>query len=61
MSRILLVLLRLEVATNVIAEVEEFVITGIDLDGLTIDWINIAEVGDYLEFVRKRWWRHSAL
>ena len=37
-------------ATNVIAEVEEFVITGSDLDGLTIDWINIAEVGDFLEF-----------
>ena len=36
-------------ATNVIAEVEEFVITGTDLDGLTIDWINIAEVGDYIE------------
>ena len=37
-------------ATNVIADVEEFLITGSDLDGLTIDWINVAEVGDYLEF-----------
>ena len=37
-------------ATNVISDVEEFIITGSDLDGLTIDWINIAEVGDFLEF-----------
>ena len=38
-------------ATNVIADIEEFVIQGIDLDGQTIDWIGIAEVGDYLEFL----------
>ena len=38
-------------ATNVIADVEEFVIQGIDLDGQTIDWIGIAEVDDYLEFL----------
>jgi len=37
-------------ATNVIADIEEFIITGNDKDGLTIDWINVAEVGDYLEF-----------
>jgi hypothetical protein len=37
-------------ATNVIADIEEFIITGDDKDGLTIDWINVAEVGDYLEF-----------
>ena len=39
--------------TNVIAEIEEFVITGNDKDGLTIDWINVAEVGDYLEFLHQ--------
>ena len=38
-------------ATNVINEIEEFVIQGVDLDGQTIDWIGIAEVGDYLEFL----------
>ena len=38
-------------ATNVMADIEEFVIQGIDLDGQTIDWISIAEVGDYLEFL----------
>jgi len=37
-------------ATNVIADIDEFVITGNDKDDLTIDWINVAEVGDYLEF-----------
>ena len=37
-------------ATNIIADIEEFIITGKDLDGLTIDWLNVAEVGDYLEF-----------
>ena len=37
-------------ATNVIADVEEFIITGIDLDGQSIDWLNVVEVGDYLEF-----------
>jgi len=36
-------------ATNVIADIEEFIITGIDLDGQSIDWLNVAEVGDYLE------------
>jgi len=36
--------------TNVIADIDEFVITGNDKDDLTIDWINVAEVGDYLEF-----------
>ena len=38
-------------ATNIIADIEEFVIQGTDLDGQTIDWIGIAEVGDYLEFL----------
>ena len=38
-------------ATNVIADIEEFVIQGTDLDGQLIDWIGIAEVGDYLEFL----------
>jgi len=37
-------------ATNVIAEIEEFIITTNDLDGHTIDWLNITEEGDYLEF-----------
>ena len=37
--------------TNVMADIEEFIIQGIDLDGQTIDWIGIAEVGDYLEFL----------
>ena len=36
-------------ATNIIANIEEFIITGIDLDGQSIDWLNVAEVGDYLE------------
>jgi len=36
--------------TNVIADIDEFIITGNDKDDLTIDWINVAEVGDYLEF-----------
>ena len=38
-------------ATNIIADIEEFIIQGVDLDGQTIDWIGIAEVGDYLEFL----------
>ena len=38
-------------ATNVMADIEEFIIQGTDLDGQTIDWIGIAEVGDYLEFL----------
>ena len=38
-------------ATNVIADIEEFVIQGTDLDGQLIDWIGIAEVDDYLEFL----------
>ena len=33
------------------ADIEEFIIQGTDLDGQTIDWIGIAEVGDYLEFL----------
>ena len=37
-------------STNVINEIEEFLITTNDLDGHTIDWLNIAEEGDYLEF-----------
>ena len=38
-------------ATNIMADIEEFVIQGTDLDGQLIDWIGIAEVGDYLEFL----------
>ena len=38
-------------ATNVMADIEEFIIQGTDLDGQTIDWIGIAEVDDYLEFL----------
>ena len=38
-------------ATNVMADIEEFIIQGTDLDGQTIDWIGVAEVGDYLEFL----------
>ena len=37
-------------ATNVLNEIEEFIITGKDLDGQEIDWLNVVEVGDYLEF-----------
>ena len=37
-------------STNVINEIEEFLITTDDLDGQTIDWLNITEEGDYLEF-----------
>jgi len=36
--------------TNVIADIEEFLITTVDADGQTIDWLNTAEEGDYLEF-----------
>ena len=36
--------------TNVIADIEEFLITAVDADGQTIDWLNTAEEGDYLEF-----------
>ena len=38
-------------ATNVMSDIEEFIIQGTDLDGQTIDWIGVAEVGDYLEFL----------
>ena len=38
-------------ATNVMADIEELIIQGTDLDGQTIDWIGIAEVDDYLEFL----------
>ena len=38
-------------ATNIMEDIEEFVIQGTDLDGQTIDWIAIAEVDDYLEFI----------
>ena len=40
-------------ATNVIEDIEEFLITTVDLDGKTIDWLNITEEGDYLEFFSK--------
>ena len=36
--------------TNVISDIEEFLITTVDGDGQTIDWLNVAEEGDYLEF-----------
>ena len=36
--------------TNVIADIEEFLITTIDNNGHTIDWLNSTEEGDYLEF-----------
>ena len=36
--------------TNVIKDIEEFLITTVDADGQTIDWLNTAEEGDYLEF-----------
>ena len=36
--------------TNVMKDIEEFLITGVDADGQTIDWLNVAEEGDYLEF-----------
>ena len=36
--------------TNVISDIEEFLITTVDADGQTIDWLNTAEEGDYLEF-----------
>ena len=31
-------------------DIEEFLITGVDADGQTIDWLNVTEEGDYLEF-----------
>ena len=39
--------------TNVMADVEEFVFAGIDLDGQILDWINLVEPTDYIEFVEK--------
>ena len=36
--------------TNVISDIEEFLITTVDANGQTIDWLNVAEEGDYLEF-----------
>ena len=39
--------------TNVMEDVEEFVFSGIDLDGQVLDWINLVEPTDYIEFVEK--------
>ena len=36
--------------TNVISDIEEFLITTVDANGQTLDWLNLAEEGDYLEF-----------
>ena len=36
--------------TNVISDIEEFIITTVDANGQTLDWLNLAEEGDYLEF-----------
>ena len=36
--------------TNVMVDVEEFIIQGIDLDNQSIDWLNLVEVDDYIEF-----------
>ncbi len=36
--------------TNVMSAVEEFVIQGVDLDNQAIDWLNLVELGDYIEF-----------
>ena len=33
------------------ADVEEFVFAGVDLDGQILDWINLVEPTDYIEFV----------
>ena len=41
------------------ADIEELIIQGTDLDGQTIDWIGIAEVDDYLEFLDTWRWRYS--
>ena len=37
--------------TNVMSEVEQFVFTGSDLDGQVIDWINLVEPTDCIEFI----------
>jgi hypothetical protein len=37
--------------TNVIKDVDEFVLSGLDMDGQVLDWINLVEPDDYLEFV----------
>ena len=42
--------LQVKVTTNVIEDVEEFILTGVDRNGQVIDWINLVEVDDYLEF-----------
>ena len=36
--------------TNVISDIEEFIITTVDANGQSLDWLNLAEEGDYLEF-----------
>ena len=36
--------------TNVMSDIDEFVITSVDADGQTIDWLNVTEEGDYIEF-----------
>ena len=36
--------------TNIIADIDEFLITTVDANGQTIDWLNSTEEGDYLEF-----------
>ena len=37
------------VGTNVLADVEEIVITNADKNGEILDWLNVLEAGDYLE------------
>jgi len=39
--------------TNVMSAVDEFIFSGSDLDGQALDWINIVEPTDYIEFVEK--------
>ena len=36
--------------TNVMVDVDEFLIQGVDLDNQAFDWLNLVEVDDYIEF-----------
>ena len=36
--------------TNVMNSIDEFILSGTDLDGNTFDWIALVEAGDFLEF-----------
>ena len=40
--------------TNVMNSIDEFILSGTDLDGNTFDWIALVEAGDFLEFYEQK-------